>query len=181
MRVGYRSIAALVAVLAVAAVGTSTAAAHEFTASKAPGTLVLKGSGTQVFELGSTTIKCSTMTGSGSIGALKFHSQAVDVAYEKCASNGGEVPTFKAEYEVLIEEALKLTNPVLITVGSCTLKLLAETRTKLTFSNGSGTIDVAASVKELEWVNTCGGSGSTGLYLGSFALEETAGGSLAWV
>jgi hypothetical protein len=176
---------ALLAALAVAAVGAATVSAtgHEFIAS-ATGKTKGKNTNVQVFKTGVGTIECTTVSGAGEIKALKSTTHKETLTYTGCTGFGGPVKITPAHFEFDANGSVKLENEVVLTPEGLGCEVLIEPQTVegITYSNASGKITATATSSKIVSIGTggvCGGENTAGKYAGKVSAE-VEGGTVEW-
>lgn len=173
---------------ALAAVGSGSAAAHEFEYS-AEG-LALKSEATsaeQVLRTGSRTVECATATPSGELEAFEAAELKVDVAYSKCKALGAsDVEVSQAEYDLNANGTVQIENEIVISVkailGSCAVTVGLQDAGSVSYNNVGECMEEESNVIGIEYTSSggvCGSPGREGTYTGS-VLIEAEGGTISW-
>ncbi len=183
-----KKLSALVAVLALCAIGAANASAAEFTAS-ATGTLTGKALATQVFTTNGGKVECTTAASSGTIAKTADTQQEVNVKYSGCTAFGfATVDISEAEYQftaagqVHVQNTIKIT-PTLFGASICTVTVKPQASLGLVdFANsGASNVKVTPTVAGIIYESTggaCGSSGINGTYVGASEVNRVGGGTL---
>jgi hypothetical protein len=181
---------ALLAVLALSAIGAATASA-EFT-STGEGSITGTQEGTHTFKAGST-VTCKKVDATGNVVKLASASQEVTVHYSECTVDGfnntAHVSDATYEFTTAIDEFdVHLLNTVTITPtvfgsSACTITVTPQTLNTVDYTNvAGGGVTVNSTVSGISYHSTgglCGSSGTTGTYTGSVNVNGTAGQTLS--
>jgi hypothetical protein len=163
----------------------ASASAAFFHASKT-GKLVGKQTGTQTFNTGSGAVECTKAASSGTATALLVLSQLIQTTYTGCtAFSFAEVKINTADYLfnadkglVLLDNTLKIEVPL----AGCSVTVPPQDLFTVTYDNKSGKLLELTNVHSIKSTGSgglCGGSNSSGTYVGNNELELT-GGELSW-
>ncbi len=189
-----KKLSALVAVLALCAIGAANASAAEFTAS-ATGTLSGKAVANQVFTTNGGTVTCTTAATSGTIAKTADTQQTVKVKYSGCTAFGfATVDISEAEYQftagtgknVHVKNTISIT-PTLFGASLCTVTVKGgQTVGTVDYSNASAsTVKVDPTVSGIHYVSSggsCGTAGTfeNGTYTGANEVSRVGGGTVQY-
>jgi hypothetical protein len=194
----FKVFGALLAVLALSAIGAVTASA-QFTYS-APGSFTGTQEATQVFKAGST-VTCKKADTTGTLENLNFRAQEVTVHYSECTVDGFNnaahatdatydftaTPTMEEEtagenWDVHLKNTVTIT-PTVFGSSACTITVTPQTLNTVDYTNvAGGGVTVNPTVTGISYHSTgglCGSSGTAGTYSGSSIVNGTGGQTLS--
>jgi hypothetical protein len=175
------------AVLALSALGASSASAAKFTYNPSSGTLAGHAKTTQVFTVNGGKIECNGAEVTGTIVELSPEKQDYTVTYRECKAFGTSTVDvsqvtylFTAIGQVHLQSTLKVT-PTVFGASACTLEIKPQTMKSADYAGGSPMV-VTSTITALEYTSTggiCGSSGTNGTYSGSLEIERVGGGTIS--
>jgi hypothetical protein len=174
-----------ITVLALSAIGATSASASGFTFS-ATGSLVGKALNAQVWKFNGGTVECNTAATTGTVNSTSTGEQLATVNYGSCTAFSLNVVEFSAvEYRLTASGQLDILNTFTIKVLGCTVTVGPQQRSAVSFENNSSTgkIIEKANLSAITYTTNggvCGSSGSNGTYTGNDEIEREGGGNVAF-
>ncbi len=144
-----------------------------------------KGTNVQKFKMGSSTIECTTVTGSGEVKETKMVTHKEVLTYSNCSGFGVGLNITPAHFEFNANGSEKLENRIIVSSESLTCEVIIEPQTLngISYANGSGKVTATGSVTGIHYKPTggeCGSKeGTNGSYSGS-VQAELEGGTVEW-
>ncbi|HEV3034810.1 MAG TPA: hypothetical protein VGX72_08460 [Solirubrobacteraceae bacterium] len=176
----------LAAFLLVGVGAISVSASVDEFATSTTGKTKGKGTNVQKLKMGSSTIECTTVTGTGEVKTTKMTTHKEVLTYSGCSGFGVSIKVSPADFEFNANGSAKLENQVVVSSESLTCEVLIEPQTfasGLGYTNSSGKVTATASVTGIHYLPTggvCGGKeGTSGSYTGSIQ-GELEGGTVEW-
>jgi hypothetical protein len=177
----FKIFGALLAVVALSAIGVANASAAEFTASKT-GTLTGTAEEPQVFTTNGGTLTCTTLSVTGEAEKTASPDQEVTVHYSGCTGPfSSPVHVSPATYRFTAGGQVHIENTITIKVttvfGTCHTTVTPQTVGTVDYeTDASGTIRIKPTVEKIAYHSSglCGSSGTNGTYTGlsKVYLEE---------
>jgi len=182
-----KKLGAIVAVLALSAIGAANASAAQFTAS-ATGSITGKALETQEFTINAGTVRCSTADISGTLASVAFDEVHAHVTYKNCTAFSGFVPVHNitATYPFTADGKIRIIHSITITVtapfgATCHITFPSQTVGTVDRANNAGGTGVVMTptVSGISYTTSggfCGAGGSNGTYKGKTEITRVGGG-----
>lgn len=164
----FKLFGALLAVVALGAIGVGNASAASFTATESA-ELEGTATATQVFTTEAGTVECTGLSATGNAVAGAQTEQEATVHYSGCQAFFSNVHISPATYDFTSNGEVHLTNTITITVtnvfGECTVTVTPQTIGTVTYSStGTGGINLTPHVKNIAYHESGGFPCKTGTF-----------------
>jgi hypothetical protein len=176
----------LLAAFTLVGVGAvSVSASGEEFVTSTTGKTKSKQTNVQKLKMGSSTIECTTATGTGEVKSTTMTTHKEVVTYGGCSGLGVSLNVSPAHFEVYANGSEKLESRVTVSSESliCKVYIEPQTMTGISYTNSSGKVTATTSVTGIHYKPTgeeCGGAeGTNGSYSGS-VQAELEGGTVEW-
>jgi hypothetical protein len=176
----------LAAFLLVGAGAVSVSASGDEFVTNTTGKTKSKGTNAQEFKMGSSTIECTAVTGTGEVKETKMVTHKEVLTFSGCSGFGVSLTISAGHFEFNANGSEKLESRITISSESLTCEVYIEPQTMngLSYANSSGKVTATGSVGDIHYRPTgeeCGTKeGTNGSYSGSIQAE-LEGGTVEWV
>lgn len=170
----------------VGASAVSVSASGDEFVTSTTGKTKSKGTNVQKLKMGSSTIECTTASGTGEVKETKMTTHKEVVTFSGCSGLGVSLNITAAHFEVYASGSEKLESRVTISSESLTCEVFIEPQTLsgISYANSSGKVTSTASISGIHYAPTggeCGSKeGTNGSYTGKIQ-GELEGGTVEWV